>query len=114
MLKSSFKAVIVASCALLVASLSGCYGNWPALNQVADKVSCDMQREQLEKLARRAQADSHWDEVSLNFTIVKADDAIAVVFDDKGRISVVAKTQSQLSFGGLVRRKGEVNIVKRC
>jgi len=100
---------------LVITSLSGCFGNWPQLNQVADKITCSSNKTGIETLAKRAGADVLWDQQSLSLTLAKADDAITVVFDTSGKkINVIAKTQSIIGIGGLTRQQGDVIIVKRC
>ncbi len=100
---------------ILAAGLSGCYSNWPELSALADKISCDMTVKEIKALGLKYQASNDWDAQTNNLTLAKHDDAIAVVFkEDNKEIIVIAKTKSEISFGGLIRRKGEVEIVKRC
>jgi len=107
--------VRLAFVAFVITSLSGCFGNWPQLNQVADKITCSSNKVGIEKLAKRAGADVLWDQQSLSLTLAKADDAITVVFDASGKkINVIAKTQSIIGVGGLTRQQGDIIIVKRC
>jgi len=99
----------------LTVSISACYGNWPEINRVADSIDCSMSEKSIEQLANKVGADSLWDPQSSSLTLAKADDAITVVFDAKSeKIQVVAKTQSMIGTGGLVRHQGDVIIVKRC
>jgi len=106
------------SCALLfvaIGSLTGCYGNWPQLDTVANKVECDMSPKSVGQLGSKYQADKVWDEESHTLTVAKFDDALTVLFDQSDQqIRVVAKTASQISYGGLIRRQGDVIIVARC
>ena len=95
--------------------LSGCYGNWPALDDIAGEISCDMQRPQLESLAKDFSASTLWDEENNALTLQRFDDAILVVFDQRQkRLATVVKTSSEISLFGLIRSQGEVTVVLRC
>lgn len=98
-----------------LAGISGCYNNWPQLTEVANEISCEMTATEIEALAVKYKADVEWDKTSHSLSIAKQDDAIAIVFDEENKkIKVIAKTHSDISFGGLIRRKGNVDVVKRC
>lgn len=99
---------------LLAISLCGCYNNWPSLDNASDAITCDMDITALDKLATRFQANGTYDDISKTYGISYADDAIGIVFNDKGQIATIAKTRSKISMAGLIRQQGDIIIVKRC
>ncbi|MGB0833002.1 MAG: hypothetical protein ACPGR2_00620 [Psychrobium sp.] len=102
-------ALIITTCLL-----TGCYSNWPSLDKANKAIKCDMDVAALSKLAKRYQAQGAFDEISNSFAITKHDDAIAVAFNHKAQIMTIASTKSEITLGGLMRRQGDVVIVKRC
>ena len=98
----------------LTLSLTGCYANWPELDKAAKNIECDMDKIALGKIAKRYKADSNFDEISNSYSMVKFDDAIVVACNHKNEITTIAKTKSDISLGGLMRRQGDVVVVKRC
>jgi len=100
--------------ALITLSLTGCYSNWPDLHKAANNIECDMDKVALGKIAKRFKADSNFDEISNSYSMAKFDDAIGIAFDSKGHITTVAKTRSEIRLFGLMRKQGDVVIVKRC
>ncbi|WP_435277139.1 hypothetical protein ACMAZF_09680 [Psychrobium sp. nBUS_13] len=98
----------------LTLSLAGCYANWPELDKAAKNIECDMDQVALGKIAKRFKAESNFDEISNSYSMVKFDDAIVVSFNHKSKITTIAKTKSDISLGGLMRRQGDVMVVKRC
>jgi len=94
--------------------LSGCYSNWENLDEVSKEITCDMDIVRLEKLAMKHEVLGQYDVLSKTYSMSKSTDVIGIVFNDKKVITVIAKTQSHLSLGGLTRRQGDVVVVKRC
>lgn len=105
---------------LLSLVLSGCYNNWHELDAFVNQIDCDTTKSQAISLANSYQAVVSWDKTYRLLSIGKEQDAVAIQFVAESygssiiKLDTVSAVKSHITFFGLDRRQGDIQLILRC
>jgi len=105
---------------LVSLALTGCYRNWPQLDALTNKMTCDTTKSQASSLAHKFGAAVEWDPSYRVLSIVKEQDALALQFVPATygskvlRLDSLSVARSNIRYFGLHRQQGDVSVLLRC
>ncbi|NRA52762.1 MAG: hypothetical protein HRU23_01335 [Gammaproteobacteria bacterium] len=113
---------MIRACYVVLASLAltGCYRNWPQVDALTNKVTCETTKSQASSLAQKFDATVAWDPTYLVLSVVKEQDALALQFvpvtygSKVLRLDTLSVARSNIRYFGLHRQQGDVEVLLRC
>jgi len=93
---------------------SGCYSNWQNLDAFVAKISCNSTEKQISKVTKLNFISHEWDAQHHILSVYKNSDAIAVSFNQKGKLLSISASKSQIKLFGLFRKQATAVTILNC